>query len=59
MLHEYAILKFLWAEIVNTICHVINQVSLCLIIKKIPYELWIDRSLIYHILKCSILNILF
>jgi Reverse transcriptase (RNA-dependent DNA polymerase) len=44
MLHEYTILKFLWAEAVNTACHVVNRVSLRPIIKKIPYELWIGRK---------------
>jgi GAG-pre-integrase domain/Integrase core domain len=28
MLHEYTIPKFLWAEAVNTTCHVVNRVSL-------------------------------
>jgi hypothetical protein len=44
MLHEYTIPKFLWVEAVNTACHVVNRVSLRLIIKKIPYELWIERK---------------
>jgi hypothetical protein len=44
MLYEYTIPKFLWVETVNTACHVINRVSLCPIIKKIPYELWIGRK---------------
>jgi hypothetical protein len=44
MLHEYTIPKILWAETVNTICHVVNRVSLRPIIKKTPYELWIRRK---------------
>jgi hypothetical protein len=44
MLHEYFILKFLWAEAVNTACHVVNQVSIRPLIKKISYELWIGRK---------------
>jgi hypothetical protein len=44
MLHEYFIPKFLWAEAVNTACHVVNRVGLRPLIKKTPYELWIDRK---------------
>jgi hypothetical protein len=44
MLHEYTIPKLLWAEAVNTACHVVNRVSLRPIIKKTPYELWIGRK---------------
>jgi uncharacterized protein YqhQ len=43
MLHEYTIPKILWAEAVNTACHVVNRVSLHPIIKKISYELWIGH----------------
>jgi hypothetical protein len=61
MLHEYTIPKFLWAEAVNTACHVVNRVSLHPIIKKTPYELWIGRNpnLSYFKVfgsKCFILN---
>jgi hypothetical protein len=44
MLHEYTIPKFLWAEAVNTACHIVNRVSLRPLIKKISYELWIRRK---------------
>jgi hypothetical protein len=61
MLHEYTIPKFLWAEAVNTACHVVNRVSLPPIIKKTPYELWIGRkpNLSYFKVfgsKCFVLN---
>jgi uncharacterized protein YqhQ len=61
MLHEYTILKFLWAEVVNTVYHVVNRVSICPLIKKISYELWIGRkpNLSYFRVfgsKCFVLN---
>jgi Reverse transcriptase (RNA-dependent DNA polymerase) len=51
----------LWAEAVNTACHVVNRVSLCPIIKKTPHELWIGRkpNLLYFKVfssKCFVLN---
>jgi hypothetical protein len=61
MLHEYTIPNFLWAETVNTTCHVVNRVTLRPIIKKTAYELWIGRkpNLSYFRVfgsKCFILN---
>jgi hypothetical protein len=61
ILHEYSISKFLWAEAVNTIFHVVNRVSLRQLIKKTPYELWIGRkpNLSYFRVfgsKCFVLN---
>jgi hypothetical protein len=44
MLHEYSIPKFLWVEVVNTTCHVVNRVNLRPLFKKISYELWIGRK---------------
>jgi uncharacterized protein YqhQ len=41
MLHEYSIPKFMWADAINTACHVINRVRLRPLIKKISYELWV------------------
>jgi hypothetical protein len=61
MLHEYTIPKILWAKAVNTACYVVNRVSLRPIIKKISYELWIERkpNLSYFKVfgsKCFVLN---
>jgi hypothetical protein len=44
MLNEHPTPKFLWAEAVNTACHVANRVSLRSILKKTPYELWYGRK---------------
>jgi hypothetical protein len=61
MLHEYTIPNFLWTEAVNTACHVVNRISLRLLIKKTPYELWIGckPNLSYFRVfsfKCFVLN---
>jgi hypothetical protein len=40
MLHEYSLTKHLWAETINTICYIINRVSIRPILNKTPYELW-------------------
>ena len=44
MLNEHSLPKYLWAEAVNTVCYVLNRVSLRPILKKTPYELWKDRK---------------
>ncbi|KAJ4763435.1 Pol [Rhynchospora pubera] len=40
MLHEFAVPKFLWAEAVNTTCHVVNRACIRSQLKKTPFELW-------------------
>ncbi|KAJ1700212.1 hypothetical protein LUZ63_008724 [Rhynchospora breviuscula] len=44
MLHEFVVPKFLWAEAVNTACHVINRVCIRSKLKKTPFELWVGRT---------------
>ncbi|KAJ1692656.1 hypothetical protein LUZ63_009354 [Rhynchospora breviuscula] len=44
MLHEFAVPKFLWAEAVNTACHVINRACIRSKLKKTPFELWVGRT---------------
>jgi hypothetical protein len=61
MLNEHPSPKFLWAEAVNTACHVVNRVSLRSILNKTPYELWYGRrpNISYMKIfgcKCFILN---
>lgn len=29
-----------WAEVVSTVCHILNRYLISLILKKTPYELW-------------------
>ena len=45
MLNENNLPKYFWAEAVNTVCYVLNRVSLRPILKKTPYELWKDIKL--------------
>ncbi|KAJ3686570.1 hypothetical protein LUZ61_015734 [Rhynchospora tenuis] len=44
MLHEFAVPKFLWAEAVNTACHVVNRACIRSKLKKTPFELWFGRT---------------
>ncbi|KAJ1689849.1 hypothetical protein LUZ63_014004 [Rhynchospora breviuscula] len=44
MLHEFAVPKFLWAEAVNTACHVVNRACIRSKLKKTPFELWVGRT---------------
>ncbi|KAJ1684899.1 hypothetical protein LUZ63_016289 [Rhynchospora breviuscula] len=45
MLHEFTVPKFLWAEAVNTACHVVNRACIRSKLKKTPFELWVGRTL--------------
>ncbi|PKA48985.1 Retrovirus-related Pol polyprotein from transposon TNT 1-94 [Apostasia shenzhenica] len=61
MLHELGLPKYFWAEAVNTACYVVNRVTVCLVLKKTPYELWKGRKPnISHLrvfgCKCFVLN---
>ncbi|KAJ1689041.1 hypothetical protein LUZ63_013196 [Rhynchospora breviuscula] len=44
MLHEFFVPKFLWAEAVNTACHVVNRACIRSKLKKTPFELWVGRT---------------
>ncbi|KAJ4792962.1 Pol [Rhynchospora pubera] len=44
MLHEFAVPKFLWAEAVNTACHVVNRACIRSQLKKTPFELWFGHT---------------
>ncbi|KAH9762390.1 hypothetical protein KPL70_000794 [Citrus sinensis] len=44
MLNENSLLKYFWAEAVNTACYVLNQVLIRPNLNKTPYELWKDRK---------------
>ncbi|KAJ3698926.1 hypothetical protein LUZ61_002631 [Rhynchospora tenuis] len=44
MLHEFAVPKFLWAEAVNTACHVVNRACIRSKLKNTPFELWFGRT---------------
>ncbi|KAJ4821290.1 Pol [Rhynchospora pubera] len=44
MLHEFAVPKFLWAEAVNTACHVVNRACIRSQLKKTSFELWFGHT---------------
>ena len=45
MLHNKDAAKDLWRKVVNTVCHIVNQVYFRPGTKKTPYELWKGRKL--------------
>ncbi|EOY19682.1 Uncharacterized protein TCM_044860 [Theobroma cacao] len=61
MLCENNLLKYLWAEVVNTTTYILNRVLIRLLISKTPYELYKGRKPnISHLksfcCKCFVLN---
>ena len=61
MLNEHSLLKYFWAEAVNTACYVMNRVLIRPSLSKIPYELWNNKkpNVSYFKVfgcKCFILN---
>ena len=44
MLYENNLLRYFWAEAVNTACYILNRTLIRPILKKTPYELWKDRK---------------
>ncbi len=61
MLCENKIPKFLWAEVVNTACYILNRTLIRKGLKKTPYELWKETPpnlKYFHIFgcKCFVLN---
>ena len=44
MLHENNLLKYFYAEVVNTTYYILNRALIRPILKKTPYELWKDRK---------------
>ena len=44
MLNENTLLKYFWAEAVNTACYVLNHVLIRSYLNKTPYEFWEDRK---------------
>ena len=61
MLCEGNLLKYFWAEAVNTTSYILYYVFTRPIIKKTPYEIWKERKLniyYFHIFgcKCFVLN---
>ena len=61
MLNEYNLLKYFWAEVINTACYLSNRVFIRPILNKTPYELWNERKPKISYLrvfgcKCYILN---
>ena len=44
MLYENNLLRYFWAEVVNTACYILNRALIRPILKKIPYELWKGRK---------------
>ena len=44
MLNENSLLKYFWAEAVNTACYVLNRVLIRLNLNKTPYEFWKDKK---------------
>ena len=61
MLNENSLPKYLWADVVNTACYVLNRGLIRPIFKKTPYELFKGRRPVLNHLKvfgckCFILN---
>ena len=55
MLRESNLPKYIWTEVVNTACYILNRALIRPILKKIPYELWKDRKpniSYFHIFGC-------
>ncbi|GAV85848.1 hypothetical protein CFOL_v3_29282 [Cephalotus follicularis] len=44
MLCENSLPKYFWAETANSACYVLNRITIRLILKKTPYELWRGRK---------------
>jgi len=58
LLNETNLLKYFWADAVNTVCYMLNRVKRSLL-KKIPYELSKGRKPKYLILRFLTVNVLF
>ncbi|XP_057418308.1 uncharacterized protein LOC130712495 [Lotus japonicus] len=60
MLSETSLLKYIWAEAIETACYIQNRISMRPLLKKTPYELWRGRPTVSHFhpfgCKCFILN---
>jgi len=61
MLNSFILLKYFWAEAVNTACYVLNHIIIRPILKKTPYELFFGKipNISYFKVfgcKCFILN---
>ena len=61
MLCENGLLKYFWAEAVNTSCYVLKQILFWIFLNKTPYELWKDKkpNVLYFRTfgyKCFVLN---
>ena len=61
MINEMNLLKYFWADAINTACHVLNRVIIILILDKTPYELLKGQKLnLSHLrvfgCKCFVLN---
>ena len=61
MLNENNFSKYFRAEVINTLCYVLNRILLRHILKKTPYEIWKIKkpNISYFIVigcKCFILN---
>ena len=55
MLYESNLSKYLWAEVINTACYILNHALIRPILKKTPYELWKGRKSnigYFHIFDC-------
>ncbi|GAV57455.1 hypothetical protein CFOL_v3_00992 [Cephalotus follicularis] len=44
LLNENNLPKYFWAEATNTLCYVLNRISIRSILNKTPYELWSGRK---------------
>ena len=60
-MQDYGLKLYFWAEATQTACYIINRVSIRLIIKKTPCELfWMQKPSVAHLrpfgCKCYILN---
>ncbi len=61
LLNDIFLLKYFWAEAVNTVCYIMNRVLIRFILKKILYELFNGRKFnIFYLYvfgcKCFVFN---
>ena len=59
MLCENNLPKYFWGEVINTVCYVINRVTIRSLLSKTPYELYKGRKSNYHIWEVLVANVLF
>jgi hypothetical protein len=54
ILHARGLPKFLWAEAVNIVVHVLNHTTTRTLSGSMPYELWTTDNLTFHIFECLV-----